>query len=155
VGGRARANANGSERRTGSCVTFDLARLGLAARSWRGRGTDDEDMLTSTPVEPTSVEVVVQRYAALADPTRLRVLAVLADASRCVCDVQAAVDVAPNLLSYHLRVLREAGLIVGARRGRWVDYRVAPAAAALVADALAAAELAPGSGLTSPNGGGT
>jgi ArsR family transcriptional regulator len=109
-------------------------------------------MLTSTPVEPTSVEVAVQRYGALADPTRLRVLAVLADASRCVCDVQAAVDVAPNLLSYHLRVLREAGLIVGARRGRWVDYWVAPANAAFVADALAAAELAPGSGLTSPNG---
>jgi len=94
----------------------------------------------------------VQRYGALADPTRLRVLAVLADTSRCVCDVQAAVDVAPNLLSYHLRVLREAGLIVGARRGRWVDYSVAPAYGALVADALAAAELAPGSGLTPSSG---
>ncbi len=112
-------------------------------------------MLTSTPVEPTSVEVAVQRYGALADPTRLRVLAVFADASRCVCDVQAAVDVAPNLLSYHLRVLREAGLIVGTRRGRWVDYWVAPTCAALVAAALAAADLAPGSGLTSPNGCGT
>jgi len=108
-------------------------------------------MLTSTLVEPTSVDAAVQRYAALADPTRLRVLAVLAEASCCVCDVQAAVHVAPNLLSYHLRVLREAGLIVGARRGRWVDYRVVPAATAFVADALAAAELAAGSGLTSPS----
>ena len=103
-------------------------------------------MVTSTPVEPTSVDVAVERYGALADPTRLRVLAVLADASRCVCDVQAALDVAPNLLSYHLRVLREAGLIVGARRGRWVDYWVAPGTAALVADALAAAESVAGLG---------
>ncbi len=68
-----------------------------------------------------------------------------------MCDVQAAVDVAPNLLSYHLRVLREAGLIVGARRGRWVDYRVAPTSATFVADALAAAGFALGAGLT-PNG---
>lgn len=116
-------------------------------------------MLTSTTVEPTPVEpafdVAAQRYAALADPTRLRVLTALVDSSRCVCDVLAAVDVAPNLLSYHLRVLREAGLIVGARRGRWVDYRVAPAAAAFVADALAAAGVAPGSAPTSSSGCGT
>jgi len=99
--------------------------------------------------------VAAQRYAALADPTRLRVLAALADTSCCVCDVQAAVDVAPNLLSYHLRVLREAGLIVGSRRGRWIDYRVVPAAMAFVANALAAAGVAPGSGRTPSSGCGT
>jgi len=43
----------------------------------------------------------------------------------CVCDLQAEVAVAPNLLSYHLRVLREAGLVTSARRGRWIDYRLA------------------------------
>ena len=98
-------------------------------------------MVTSTAVEPTSIETAVQRYAALADPTRLRILATLSATSRCVCDVQAAVPVAPNLLSYHLRVLREAGLIVGVRRGRWVNYHVAAAHEQFVADALAAAAL--------------
>jgi ArsR family transcriptional regulator len=43
---------------------------------------------------------------------------------RCVCQLQEVVRVAPNLLSYHLRVLREAGLVAARRRGRWVDYRL-------------------------------
>ncbi len=63
-------------------------------------------------------------FAALADPVRLRLIAVLADGGRCVCDLQDEVPVAPNLLSYHLRVLREAGLVTATRRGRWVDYRL-------------------------------
>lgn len=75
-------------------------------------------------------------FAALADPARLRILAVLADAGRCVCDIRSAVPIAANLLSYHLRVLREAGLIEGSRRGRWIDYHLAAGAAALVTGAL-------------------
>ncbi len=39
-----------------------------------------------------------------------------------MCDLQAQVPIASNLLSYHLKVLRQAGLIVGLRRGRWIDY---------------------------------
>lgn len=45
---------------------------------------------------------------------------------RCVCDLQPVAGVAPNVLSYHLRVLREAGLVTATRRGRWVDYELAP-----------------------------
>lgn len=63
-------------------------------------------------------------FKALGDPTRLRILAVLADATRCVCEIQEVVDVPGNLLSHHLKVLREAGLIEGERRGRWIDYRL-------------------------------
>lgn len=62
--------------------------------------------------------------AALADPVRLRLVAVLAGDGRCVCDLRAQVPVAANLLSYHLRVLREAGLVTATRRGRWMDYRL-------------------------------
>jgi ArsR family transcriptional regulator len=62
--------------------------------------------------------------AALADPVRLRIVRVLADGGRCVCDLREQVPVAPNLLSYHLRVLRDAGLVTATRRGRWVDYRL-------------------------------
>lgn len=72
-------------------------------------------------------------FKALGDPTRLRILAVLAGGTRCVCEIQAAVDVPGNLLSHHLKVLRETGLIEGARRGRWIDYTLnAPALRALV-----------------------
>lgn len=80
-------------------------------------------MLESSVIEMTLREdralAVLQ---AVADPIRWRVLARLTTCKRCVCDLQSEIDIAPNLLSYHLKVLREAGLIEGARRGRWIDY---------------------------------
>jgi ArsR family transcriptional regulator len=98
-------------------------------------------VVASTLIEPTGIEVdrAAAVFAALADPARLRILAVLADSGRCVCDIRTAVPIAANPLSYHLRALREAGLIEGARRGRWIDYRLAAGCGALVAAALGAA----------------
>jgi ArsR family transcriptional regulator, arsenate/arsenite/antimonite-responsive transcriptional repressor len=77
-------------------------------------------MNTSSAVESMSVEA--SRFAALADETRLRILRRLAAGPRCVCDLRADVPVAANLLSYHLKVLRDAGLVTASRRGRWIDY---------------------------------
>ena len=101
-------------------------------------------MAASIIVEPTGVESgrATTIFAALADPARQRILAVLADTSRCVCDIRSAVPIAANLLSYHLRVLREAGLIEGSRRGRWIDYHLATGAASRIAGALHAAGFA-------------
>ena len=75
--------------------------------------------VTASGVEPL---VVLQ---AVADPIRWTVLAALAQAPRCVCKLQEQVPIAGNLLSYHLKVLREAGLVTTSRRGRWVDYALA------------------------------
>ena len=84
-------------------------------------------------------------FAALGDPVRLRIVGVLAGGGRCVCDLQEQVPVAANLLSYHLRVLRDAGLVTAARRGRWVDYRLdGDGFAALWAQASAAGVPLPG-----------
>ena len=74
-------------------------------------------------------------FSALSDPIRLQILDKLGGCKKCVCDLQEDVDIAPNLLSYHLRVLREAGLVEATRRGRWVDYELAPSAASLIAAA--------------------
>ncbi len=63
--------------------------------------------------------------AAAADPVRWAVLQQLAGAGACVCDLHGPVPNAPNLMSYHLKVLRDAGLVVGTRRGRRIDYRLA------------------------------
>jgi ArsR family transcriptional regulator len=82
-------------------------------------------MAGSTVLESTDVEAVAG-LAALAEPVRLAIVRALAEGQRCVCDLQEKVGVAPNLLSYHLRVLREAGLITGTHRGRWIDYRLDP-----------------------------
>jgi ArsR family transcriptional regulator len=105
---------------------------------------DGGDVVTSIVVESTAVETerAARVFAALADPGRLRILAVLADAGRCVCDIRSVVPVAGNVLSYHLRVLREAGLVEASRRGRWIDYRLSGDATRLVAAAMDAAGFA-------------
>jgi ArsR family transcriptional regulator len=59
-----------------------------------------------------------------ADPNRMAILMLLAGGAACVCMIQVHIPVAPNLLSYHLKVLRDAGLIVGRRRGRRVEYEL-------------------------------
>ena len=94
---------------------------------------------TAVAAQAVEISEAATVFAALADPARLRILAVLADSQRCVCDIQSAAPMATNLLSYHLRTLREAGLIVGTRRGRFVDYRLTDGAAARVCGALATA----------------
>ena len=79
---------------------------------------------------------------AVADPVRWAVLTMLTEAPRCVCKLQEQIPIAGNLLSYHLKVLREAGLVTTSRRGRWVDYALADDAAARMRAALPGAALA-------------
>lgn len=85
------------------------------------------------------------RFRALADPVRLEVLERLADGPSCVCDLRDGLDIAGNLLSHHLKVLREAGLVTSERDGRWVTYRLDEAAVAELAASIpgAAPRLAP------------
>ncbi len=75
---------------------------------------------------------------ALADSYRLEILEILSPEIRCSCHLQDQLDIAPNLLSYHLKVLREAGLIEGTKRGRWIDYALTPQAADVVTAAVPA-----------------
>ncbi len=85
----------------------------------------------------------VRLLAALADPARLAIVRQLAsDETVCACDFTACNDLSQPTVSHHLRVLREAGLVHGERRGTWIWYRLDPS----VAERLAAiaGELAPG-----------
>src|SRR5262245_45749248 len=61
-------------------------------------------------------------FKALADPTRLQMLSLLANASGevCVCDVQEHFDLRQPTISHHLKILREAGLVRCQKRGIWV-----------------------------------
>lgn len=77
----------------------------------------------------------------MGDPIRLSILDRLSRDQRCVCDLQEEVDFAPNLLSHHLPILREVGLVESSRRCRWVDYQLADGAAAAIAAALPSAPL--------------
>lgn len=67
--------------------------------------------------------------AAVCEPVRWSLLRVLGRGEACVCHLQEFVPLAANLLSYHLKVLREAGLVTSSRRGRLVFYRLEPDAA--------------------------
>jgi ArsR family transcriptional regulator len=63
----------------------------------------------------------------LADPNRLRILAVLMQGDSCNCELNDRLGLPPNLLSHHLRALRQAGLIKSRRDaldGRWIYYAV-------------------------------
>src|SRR5664280_3752757 len=101
-------------------------------------------MTDSIHVEVTA-SGVVERLAvlqAVADPVRWAVLTMLVEEPRCVCKLQEQVPIAGNLLSYHLKVLREAGLVTTSRRGRWVDYALAHDAQERMREALPGAGLA-------------
>ena len=65
------------------------------------------------------------RLAVLADPTRLAVIEVLLDGPRNVAEINKHVGIAQNLLSHHLRVLREAELVTACRAGKAVRYSLA------------------------------
>ena len=68
-------------------------------------------------------------FKALGDPVRLRLMSMIAStAEACVCDLTDAFDVSAPTISHHLKVLREAGLVDGERRGTWVYYRMRPEA---------------------------
>ena len=88
------------------------------------------------PAAADGAGAAVALLQAVSDPVRWSVLDVLAGGPACVCTIQEQVPVAANLLSYHLRALREAGLVTASRRGRWVDYRLADDAAERMRRAL-------------------
>lgn len=79
-------------------------------------------------------------FHALSDETRLAVLGLLRGGERCVCDLTELLDTGQSRLSFHLRTLREAGLVTDRREGRWVYYSLAPGAMAQAHEALAALE---------------
>jgi ArsR family transcriptional regulator len=67
-------------------------------------------------------------FHALSDRTRLGILEMLRDGEHCVCDLQAALDAGQSRLSFHLRVLKDAGLVTDRKEGRWSYYALVPAA---------------------------
>lgn len=85
--------------------------------------------LAAEPLAPEQAVLLSRAFKALGDPVRLRLLSLIAahpGGEACVCDLTATFDLTGPTISHHLKVLREAGLIDGERRGTWVYYRVEP-----------------------------
>jgi ArsR family transcriptional regulator, arsenate/arsenite/antimonite-responsive transcriptional repressor len=85
-------------------------------------------------VDPQWASSRARLLKAIADPTRLSMLAALrrAEAPVCICDFTAALDLAQPTLSHHMAWLREAGLVEAEKRGIWVYYRLSPGLSAPV-----------------------
>ena len=95
-----------------------------AARTW------DDLCCASVVEEPLSEAEAVELarvLAALGDPVRVRLLSLVAAQDEvCSCDLEGPLDRSQPTVSHHTKILAEAGLIVGERRGRWTWWKVVP-----------------------------
>ena len=85
--------------------------------------------LAREPLTGDQAVELARVFKALGDPVRLRLLSLIAShegGEACVCDLTDVFELTGPTISHHLKVLREAGLITGERRGTWVFYRVRP-----------------------------
>ncbi len=80
-------------------------------------------MATSTT---RNLERAATLFHALADPTRLAIIECLRDGEQCVCTLTDALETGQSRLSFHLKTLKDAGLLVDRRQGRWVYYALNP-----------------------------
>lgn len=78
---------------------------------------------TDTPAAKAS-----RLFHALSDETRLELVKRLSGGERCVCELQGALGAAQSRLSYHLKTLKDAGLVRRRREGRWSYYSLVPEA---------------------------
>jgi len=73
-------------------------------------------------------ETVLRRFQAVAEDTRFRIVRRLAGGERCVCELQDEMGAAQSRLSFHLKKLKDAGVVADRRDGRWVYYSLVPEA---------------------------
>jgi ArsR family transcriptional regulator len=85
---------------------------------------NDGDMAIAT----RDVEATLRLFRALGDETRLRLLEQLRGGEQCVCDLTDELDASQPRLSFHLKTLKDAGLVTDRKDGRWVYYAINPEA---------------------------
>ena len=96
------------------------------------------------PIDEDQAQDLALVFAALSDPVRLRLLGLVAQTGEvCSCDLIGPLGKAQPTISHHTKVLADAGLIVGEKRGRWVWWRVVPERVEALRDALATAAITP------------
>jgi ArsR family transcriptional regulator, arsenate/arsenite/antimonite-responsive transcriptional repressor len=97
--------------------------------------------LLAAPLDPADAQQLAQAFAALGDPVRLQILSMLAAAVEgeiCVCNFIEPIGKTQGTISHHLKILTEAGLVHGDRRGKWVWYSLDHDRLAGLRDAISA-----------------
>ena len=98
----------------------------------------DECCEPTAQVDDAGADQLASMFRALADPARVKILAILLQAgSVSARDVASRIGKSAATASHHLKVLRDAGLISGDRRGTWIYYRAVPERISAIRDALA------------------
>jgi ArsR family transcriptional regulator len=83
--------------------------------------------LTESSLSQREAEQAAPVLAAMADPIRLRLLSIVAaEGEVCSCNLEGPLGKSQPTISHHTRILADAGLIVGERRGKWTWWRVVP-----------------------------
>ena len=80
--------------------------------------------ITQLKYKNTNRTNLVKLFHALSDETRLAIVQRLGSGEKCVCDLQDLLDAAQSRLSYHLKLLKDAGLIADRREGRWIQVSI-------------------------------
>ena len=96
--------------------------------------------VTGGLVSDETAETLARMFKALADPTRVKLLSLIAAAPEgeaCICDLTEPVGLSQPTVSHHMKQLVAAGLATRDQRGKWAYYRVAPAALRSLSAALA------------------
>ena len=89
------------------------------------------------PLSDARAAALADTHAALADPIRLKLLSLIATAGEiCSCDMVEPLAKAQPTVSHHTKILAEAGLITGDKRGRWVYWSLSPTRAEFVLQVL-------------------
>ena len=79
------------------------------------------------PLREGSVARVARWFHALSDETRLQIIDRLSEGEQCVCDLTDLLETGQSRLSFHLKTLKDAGILKDRREGRWVYYSLNPA----------------------------
>ena len=98
-------------------------------------------LFQSSPLTQAEAEQLAAAFRAIADPTRLRLISLLASSpggEACVCDLVEPLKLSQPTVSHHLKLLYEAGLLEREKRGLWVYYRLVPKRLQALRDTLGA-----------------
>ena len=81
----------------------------------------------ASPLSESDADDLARAFAAIADPVRIRLVSLVAEAGECcACDLLAPLGKSQPTISHHTKALADAGLIVGEKQGRWMWWRIEP-----------------------------
>jgi ArsR family transcriptional regulator len=95
--------------------------------------------LVRQAADPQTARALARTFKALADPTRVQLLSIVAShegGEACVCDLTEPVGLSQPTVSHHLKILVDAGLLTREQRGRWAYYSLVPGALTSLATTL-------------------